>query len=282
MEAKIIIKIPASKVAALIGLNNYEKITQTYFKLYSRKRKLKSLLGAVYELTDEQILNYYERENGFHSKIWRFRECKTTTDITMLQDKIIKENKIENKRKANEYKKIIDKVVRKRFGTKHEKNVREQVNKTRPEEKKIRKDNKLREKKLFETERFIFVLSGKTDGLDNDGVLYEIKTRRSKLFRTLREYEKIQMFCYMFLTGGRNAVLIEEFKTDTGVERDQQEIEFNDEYWEKIVARATLVCSRLEECFDKSSHYHELIQTDLGRTNVEEEINHLLDENISL
>jgi hypothetical protein len=265
---KIQINISASKLAALIGCNPYESTFQAYVKLFSRKKQLLLQLGTVVELTDEQKLAKYVSENKFKCNLWQFKKCKTTGDLDKLEEKITIQNKVTDEDKKKEFKLLIDKVVRKRFGTRHEKNVRNTVNLTRKD--KIVKDEKYYKKHLFETEKFTFYLVGKVDGADSAGILYEIKTRRSRLFHTLRDYEKIQMYAYMFLANYKKACLIEEFKpTIDTVERDQQEIEFNRDFWQKITTRAKIACNIFEECFKQESDKHSKTQTTDGREEID-------------
>lgn len=63
---------------------------------------------------------------------------------------------------------------------------------------------------------FKWILVGKMDGLDcKNKRIIEIKNRTRGLFYILKEYEKIQIQLYMYLTGYRECVLIEKYKDDT-------------------------------------------------------------------
>ena len=138
-------------------------------------------------------------------------------------------------------------------------------------------------KHLFDTEKFKFYLVGKVDGADSAGVLYEIKTRRSRLFHTLRDYEKIQMYAYMFLANYKKACLIEEFRpTIDTVERDQQEINFEQDFWRKILTRAKLACNVFEECFEQESIKHIETQTEEGRNKIDDYVSSLMTRTASI
>lgn len=56
------------------------------------------------------------------------------------------------------------------------------------------------------------VLQGRVDAMSGDGTtVLEIKTRARGLFMTLKEYERVQISAYMYLTGARDAVLAEAY-----------------------------------------------------------------------
>lgn len=56
-------------------------------------------------------------------------------------------------------------------------------------------------------------LSGRVDYIE-DNIIYEIKSRRNKLFKQLYESEKIQIQLYMYMSGIHEAILQENYKDD--------------------------------------------------------------------
>lgn len=57
-------------------------------------------------------------------------------------------------------------------------------------------------------------LVGRVDGLDEQGRVVEAKHRRNRLFNEVVQYELVQVYAYMFLTGATEAVLVESFQGD--------------------------------------------------------------------
>jgi hypothetical protein len=65
-------------------------------------------------------------------------------------------------------------------------------------------------KELVRTDKYCIVLKGKVDGISDDTVV-EAKNRQNRLFIELRDYERVQLEAYMFLTGYNKSVLTEHY-----------------------------------------------------------------------
>ena len=50
---------------------------------------------------------------------------------------------------------------------------------------------------VFTAKKNTWFIGGKIDGLTENNILIEIKNRMYRLFKTLRNYEKVQIFSYM-------------------------------------------------------------------------------------
>ena len=61
--------------------------------------------------------------------------------------------------------------------------------------RKIIKDNIFRKRKLNDN----WYVGGKVDGITDNNEIIEIKNRMYKLFFKLRDYEKVQIYMYMFI-----------------------------------------------------------------------------------
>ena len=59
------------------------------------------------------------------------------------------------------------------------------------------------------------VLGGKIDGILEDKTVIEVKNRMRGLFNTVREYEKIQTFAYMFIFHSSHSQLVETYLNQT-------------------------------------------------------------------
>ncbi len=80
-------------------------------------------------------------------------------------------------------------------------------------------------------------IGGKCDGImthkENSTVkIVEIKNRMKRLFKSVPEYERVQVLAYLFIHDLREAVLIENYNGQT----QEHAIEFDDEYWNRIVS----------------------------------------------
>lgn len=89
--------------------------------------------------------------------------------------------------------------------------------------------------RVLETKAFKFDIVGKIDCVETraDGtkVLVEIKNRVNKLFKTLREYEKIQVMTYLKMLSLTEGRLVEQYNA----EMNSIEVSFDDEYYDSVI-----------------------------------------------
>ena len=76
-------------------------------------------------------------------------------------------------------------------------------------------------------------LVGMVDGRDSDGNVVEAKHRRNRLFGRVPEYERVQVMAYMFLTDTTRARLVESYGNKTLAHN----IDWNDTLWHKIIGK---------------------------------------------
>jgi hypothetical protein len=85
-------------------------------------------------------------------------------------------------------------------------------------------------KELYRCPTYVILLRGKVDGQTEDTVI-ESKNRTKKLFMELRDYERVQMECYMCLTGHKRALLTEHYNdTEHCIECNHDE-----EFWQECL-----------------------------------------------
>ena len=95
----------------------------------------------------------------------------------------------------------------------------------------VERNSKMYTKELVRTDRYCIVLRGKVDGMNGDTII-EAKSRRNKLFMELRDYERVQLEAYMFLTGMKKAVLTEYYNEESCI----IEYNHNEGFWQGCVA----------------------------------------------
>lgn len=82
-------------------------------------------------------------------------------------------------------------------------------------------------------------LGGKMDGIDhNNRKVVEIKNRVRQLFGTLREYEKVQLMSYLYMTGYEKGLLVERYRDKS----NEFELEYSERYMSKILDKLKLFC----------------------------------------
>jgi hypothetical protein len=75
-------------------------------------------------------------------------------------------------------------------------------------------------------------LIGQLDSMNEEKIV-EVKNRRHKLFKELRDYEKVQIYMYMYLFGRKKAVLVESYKNKT----HNIDIDFDANYMDYLIQR---------------------------------------------
>ena len=65
-------------------------------------------------------------------------------------------------------------------------------------------------------DRFEWVLTGRLDGLTEDGEVVEIKNRTKGLFGRIRDYEAVQLQAYIHMTGAQLGHLLELHRLTDG------------------------------------------------------------------
>ena len=84
------------------------------------------------------------------------------------------------------------------FGTKNETTgLKKYIKESKENVKTV---NKFLKKYIFKTTKYKWSIGGRIDGInESETTIIEIKNRVHKLFYNLREYEKVQIFAYMFI-----------------------------------------------------------------------------------
>jgi len=87
-------------------------------------------------------------------------------------------------------------------------------------------------KELYSSDTYRILVRGMVDGISDD-TLIETKNRTKRLFHELRNYERVQLEAYFFLTGLQKALLTEHYNDESN------EIEYSrdEDFWCECVAK---------------------------------------------
>lgn len=126
-------------------------------------------------------------------------------------------------------------------GNKEETSVLEKFQKTKNTD--LDESQKFYSKHAFtiETPMYNYKVSigGKMDGIDhNNKKVVEIKNRVRQLFGMLREYEKVQLMSYLYMTGYNKGLLVERYRDKS----NEFELEYNERYMSKLLDKLKLFC----------------------------------------
>ena len=136
------------------------------------------------------------------------------SSLTEEQSKQAIDQKIQDKPMLQQVSQGMKQDLRMRRG-----NIKEQQNLNKIQATKHikidQRNSKMYTKELYRCDEYVILLRGKVDGHstgdDGKGVVIESKNRTKKLFMELRDYERVQLECYMFLTGYQKALLTEHY-----------------------------------------------------------------------
>lgn len=139
------------------------------------------------------------------------------------------------KEKKRELEETAQRIQYTEYGTRNETRVKERFEKelqesTESKDIQITKDDVFRKKLLFHINKHAVYIGGKCDGtavIDNTKVVVEIKNRMNRLFYKLANYEKIQIYSYMYIYNIKKAILIENYDGAT----NKINVDFDEQVW---------------------------------------------------
>lgn len=217
----------ASELAGLTGKNRYQPQDEAIEKFMCRLKKIPNKEQML-----EGSLNSEQREIITRNlgKVENTSQVKST--IQEIQQEIITNPKFENHTQKEEISKMVERMHQTEFGTKKEERVKSTVEVSH--NVNIMKDDVFHSRFLFETKEYKVYLGGKCDGVttwNGQKTIVEIKNRINRLFHKIPEYEKVQMYAYMYIFDLQNAILVENYNQESNI----IECKFDHQEWQDIV-----------------------------------------------
>ena len=216
------IHLIASDLAKLTGHNTYEPLQNTIDKILVRNNlstkyiPKSNLEQQLLELPSDEILKMKME--------LKVRVDASVTDMAQEIQKRFVATAYNTKLSETKSKQIVDEKLKGTFSQLND-SVKKDLRMTRGVKKETRnlntiqkqtgakigqRNSKLYEKILYSNDRYEINIRGKVDGI-TDGYIVESKNRTSRLFNTLRTYERVQLEGYMFLTGLNKSILTEHY-----------------------------------------------------------------------
>ena len=247
------IYISASELAVLTGHNTYKDISEMYIKYWQKyfKSDYDRIIDSVSKTnqkiklpeTASQSVARIAKEHNLKKedveKVFKSSNRKTVTSMNKDRESALNSMlKTVPKKEQDLLTKSVNSVAFTNFGTKNETSgvkLFEQLRNT-----VVETPSKYYSKNLFIIEDQNkkpnnWSIGGKIDGLytnDGDKVILEIKNRMRGLFNSLRDYEKVQCYAYMYALNLEQVSLAECYKTKEGTEMCIIDITWDDDYWE--------------------------------------------------
>lgn len=228
-----------SEIAIITGDNPYKTKREYLIDFWKKNSKddfdkYKKITEFIKE-TDEDIIHKITSKSNIDISL-ELKDCVKSKNVYELNN--IKKNifeKMENltEIEKKEITKSITNVVNTNYGIKNENDVTKLYENLTGNI--IIKDNKYRKIKILENDQYNVYIGGKIDGINNQtNNIIEVKNRVKKLFYTLRDYEKVQIMCYMYLFNSKKGELVEAYKKkETTI--NIIEVDFDKDYMQEII-----------------------------------------------
>lgn len=246
----------ASEIAIITGDNKYQYLSDYIIKLYEKYFYEDSILIQSFinkKKEADQSIKITKSENAIEcinrvSKEKKFNmneslsKCLKSSNVEEL-----KKNQETLKKEINQNNSIskIDKQLLEssiiqlsntQFGTNHENPVIKYYE-TQIQQPIITTEQYFK-KEFIKTDDFNWYIGGKVDGLfintNNLKTVVEVKNRMKKLFYQLRNYEKVQMYIYMYLLESKECHLIECLKNNQDCDYNIIKVQYEADYFDKI------------------------------------------------
>jgi hypothetical protein len=237
MVKRVVIK--ASDVAACIGLNPYKPASEVRDELW-KKYWPETFDGQTKSDEAEEALEKSVQSQKILAQALSFKAKNSTQaqeNYEKARSKIDSDETLSSKDRV----KIIDHLRSKCYtthGTRSEDRTAEKVS----EETGVTllRDNSFYSLALLEDEEVEVVVTGKIDRIevaaDGSRTLVEIKNRTRCLFKSLREYENVQIQVYLHMLGLVRAKLVEQYNNKTNT----IEVMVDEELWDNVIWKKLL------------------------------------------
>jgi len=236
------ILINISQIAIITGDNKYKTKRDfliEFWQKYDKKdyEKFSSTIGFVKE-NDKEIIEKIASKNNIDIT-QELKSCSKTTnlnDFALIKKNILSKVDNLNESEKKEIIKSIDNVTNTKFGIKNETDVTKLYESMT--NSIIIKDNRYHKKVIYSTQFLNIMIGGKIDGINNsNSCIIEVKNRVKTLFFTLRDYEKVQIMCYMNLFESLKGHLVEALKKKTNTDINIIEVDYDENYMTYIISK---------------------------------------------
>jgi len=234
-----------SEIAIITGDNTYKKKRDYLIDFWKKNNgadfeKYKKITEFSKD-TDEEIIQKISAKNNIDIKsdLKNCAKSKDTNELNSLKRKMIDQMDNLSEKDKEELTKSVMNVTNTKFGIKNENDVTKLYETMTGNS--IIKDNKYHKTKIYSVDDVTIYIGGKIDGINSDtGTIIEVKNRVNKLFYSLRNYEKVQITCYMFLFGSSKGQLVEAYRKKDGTDINIIEVNFDEDYMSYIFNKIIL------------------------------------------
>lgn len=244
----------ASDLSVVTGHNKWHSKDEIVLKIWQRNypedfqriktlwEKKKNKSSDTFFLTSEEYIQKTADQNNIKIEgiLEKCKNSETVTELNKNKKKVISE--INKSKISQAEKKILKDCVESstntQFGTRKEKKV---VKKLKEDKLNVLTPGAFYTRPVITTPNNQWIIGGRIDGIVENETLIEIKNRIYKLFYKLRDYEKIQIYAYLYVLGITKAKLVESIVKKGDNEKEDSkdtniiEVDFSIPYWQKTI-----------------------------------------------
>lgn len=229
-----------SQISIITGDNPYKRKRDYIIELWEKvdkndyercKEKCNFLnyndMEKIIKISDKNNINIKEELN-------KCNNAKDINELSKIKNLILKKIDIIPENEKKEIENSIKNVTNTNFGIKNENDITKLYENITSS--KIIKDDKYIKKLIIKNDKFSIYIGGKIDGINiENNTIIEIKNRVNKLFYELRNYEKVQIICYMYIFSSNKGHLVEALKKKDKSEINIIEVDFDEIYMNNIL-----------------------------------------------
>ena len=203
----------ASEISIITGHNKFKNLGEIIFRIWKlnfNKDFLK--YQNIYEKNKEIFKNDKEKLSDFIEKYNIDENIEKKLNVNNINNLKLEKDKIKNKcqeiikdeKEKDKFNEILDNFSKTNFGNNMENNSIHIF--TQLTNEPVISYKKFTKQIIFNYDKYKWYIGGRVDGLLKDKSIIEVKNRIHKLFRNLRDYEKIQIYCYMFIFNTKKVI----------------------------------------------------------------------------
>lgn len=246
------VKIPVSQIAPLIGLdhyNNFPKVVCELWRKYDRQKfneiekdLQKKNVDIATDSEARRIVrqdikngtNIYQQTRNINTK------TGTSQELQEKQQKIIQDiEKNDNitKQQKEDLKKQVVSTTNKHHGINNEDNVLKMYEEEKNHKIISGQENMTYSFHIDDNSGIDWNLHGKYDGLTECGRLIEAKKRQKRLFKCLRDYEKVQIQTYLHMKQLQKGALVESYSSNQSRSIYIIDVDYDKDYVEDVFSK---------------------------------------------
>ena len=265
--------IYASELANLIGVSNFKNPAQTLLRIWQKNfpKDYKSHQQYLKDQEKEIAENYTSKEvfNKFSNSLEgkkkkdicvNMKKCMEAKDVNSMinqRRELLKEcQELPSKDKEKLEKSIIE-MTNTNFGIKNEnKSIHVYTQLTGLPVIRL---NSFYKKIILKDNDYSWFIGGRIDGILENRTIIEVKNRIHKLFNKVRDYEKVQTYCYMYILDSNISEIVETHMNGKTPEANILEVNYDNEYWEFILNRILIFINYFNKFIESSQMKEDLL-----------------------